>query len=334
MHVGRFVSDAVEQIQSRGIEVDVVRPGVYRDYGLTYGPGVVANVRRRPWRAPMMLLSMIMTLRRRARDADLVHVHWLAGAFVGRFARRPLVVTLHGTGTAGARFEDKRLAATHPRFVRWLLRPADAVICVSEPLANQLRLIGVRNVHTIPSGVAIPDVPALLRQPPPLTLPSSFVLFAGRLSPEKGIENLVAATEGMNLVVAGDGPLREQVPQALGMLGYDQLQHLYVRASALVLASYREGLPVAIIEAMAHGCPVVATRVGGIPSLIEDGVDGLLVDPGDVPGLRTALERVLGNPDLASRLGSAGRKRVERTCAWETVTARTLELYTDVENRR
>ena len=136
---GRFVADAVERLRERGVEVEVLAPGSgYRDYGLAYGGGMAANVRRRPWLAPLMLLSMWLAVRRAARSADLVHAHWLLTAAVARFAGRPWVVTLHGSGSAG-RFSDEELARERPGLVRRLLRPAAAVICVSETLAAAVR---------------------------------------------------------------------------------------------------------------------------------------------------------------------------------------------------
>src|SRR5581483_10790489 len=128
---GRFVADAVERLRGRGLEIEVVAPGRYRDFGLAYGGGMAANLRRRPWAAPLMLVSMLRAVRRAARSADLVHAHWLLTAAVARFAGKPFVVTLHGSGSAG-RFSDVELARRWPRLVRFLLRPARAVICVSE----------------------------------------------------------------------------------------------------------------------------------------------------------------------------------------------------------
>ncbi|MGH3051015.1 MAG: glycosyltransferase family 4 protein, partial [Gaiellaceae bacterium] len=94
---GRFVADAVERLRERGVEVDVLAPGHgYRDFGLAYGGGMAANLRRRPWAAPLMLLSMLVAVRRAARSADLVHAHWLLTAAATRFAGKPFVVTLHG----------------------------------------------------------------------------------------------------------------------------------------------------------------------------------------------------------------------------------------------
>ena len=104
---GRFVFDLVRRLRDRGVEIDVVAPGDYRDFGLTGsgGAGLVASVRGRPWLAPPLFASMVRSLRRAARSTDLVHANWLAGAAVARFAGKPFVVTLHGSGTAG-RFSD------------------------------------------------------------------------------------------------------------------------------------------------------------------------------------------------------------------------------------
>jgi glycosyltransferase involved in cell wall biosynthesis len=312
---GRFVADAVAQLRGRGLEVEVVHPELPAD-----GGGLVRTLRRRPWRALTLFASLVAQLRRTARDADLVHAHWLAGAAVARFSGRPFVVTLHGTGSAG-RLSDLSLAARAPRLVRFLLRPARAVICVSDVLAETMRSIGVEHARSIPNGVDIPSVRLDETEEP-------FVLYAGRLSAEKGIAELVEATRGMRLVVAGDGPLRELVPDALGFVAHDELERLYDRAAVVVLPSYREGLPICVLEAMAHGRPVVATAVGGIPQLVEDGRTGLLVEPGDVVVLRAALERLLGDAELRRRMGRAARARVQRLCSWERVTDETLAAYT------
>lgn len=316
---GRFVADLVTDLREGGVDVSVLAPGDYRDFGLAYGAGVVANVKRRPWLAPALLASMVRTVRRAARDADVVHAHWLAGGAVAALARVPFVVTLHGSGTAG-RFADLELARRHPRLVRTVLRRARAVICVSEALAAAARGCGARDVRVIRNAVALPE--RVDREAEPAE-----VLYAGRLSPEKGIEELVSATQGMNLVVAGDGPLRPLVPSALGFVPHDELARLYARAAVVVLPSHREGLPLCVLEAMAHGRPVVATAVGGIPEVVVDGVTGLLVPPGDAAALRSAVERLLADPVLRRRMGREGRRRVAAQCARDRVAEATLQVY-------
>jgi glycosyltransferase involved in cell wall biosynthesis len=153
------------------------------------------------------------------------------------------------------------------------------------------------------------------------------VLFAGRLSREKGILELLEAAQGMTLVVAGDGPLRARVPGALGFVPHRELGELYERAAVVACPSHREGFNVVCAEAMAYGRPVVAGAVGGLLDLVVDDETGLLVPPRDVPALRAALERLLGDEQLRTRLGAAARERARTSFSWDRVTDETLAVY-------
>ena len=310
---GRFVHDLVEHVRARGVEVDVAVGGADRSGSL------LESFRRRPWRAPRVFLSMRKAIREAGETADLVHAHWLASALVAPAAGKPVVLTLHGSGSAG-RLEDLRVMARAPRLARLLLRRARVVIAVSEQLAEAARRAGAEDVRWIPNGVEIPTDVGEEADPPE-------ILFAGRLAPEKGIRELVEATRGLNLVVAGDGPLRALVPDALGFVPHEEVQRLLARAAVVVLPSHREGLPMVLLEAMAHGRAVVATPVGGVPSLVEDGRTGLLVPPGDAEAVRAAMERLLGDPDLRRRLGAAAREKVTELCSWDRVVDETLDAY-------
>jgi len=317
---GRFVADAVERLRERGVEVEVLAPGAgYRDYGLAYGGGMAANLRRRSSAAPLMLRSWLGSLRRAARGADLVHAHWLLTAAVARFGGRPFVVTLHGSGSAG-RFSDVELARDRPGLVRALLRPAAAVICVSETVAAAVCAAGL-DVVVIPNGVRVPDEVGAPVEPPE-------VLYVGRLSSEKNIDTLVEAVGDLNLVVAGDGPLRDRVPNALGAVPHKEVERLLERASVVVAPCEREGFGLAAAEAMAHGRPVVAAAGGALLELVTDGETGLLVPPRDAAALREAVERLLSDRGLRERLGRAARARAHERFGWDAVIERTLEIYT------
>ena len=314
---GRFVADAVERVRARGVEVDVVSPERCRHYGIAYGDGVVANLRARPLRVlllPAMLTAFARAARRAARTADVVHAHWLPAGAIALLTRKPVVVQLWGT--------DVELARRAPRLARAILRRARLVVCPSTALAAEARRLGAREVRVIPSGIDLPPDPPAPAEPPE-------VLFAGRLSPEKGILQLLAAARGLRLVVAGDGPLRDRVPQTLGHVPNDELSRLYARAAVVACPSLREGFGVACLEAMAHARPVVASATGGLLDLVVDGETGLLVPPGDVAALRAALERLLADAELRARLGGAARERARDRFGWDAVTGATLAAYAD-----
>jgi glycosyltransferase involved in cell wall biosynthesis len=215
---------------------------------------------------------------------------------------------------------DVELARRAPRLARSVLRGARLVIAASSALAESARDLGAGEVRVIPSGIDLPAEIGEEARPPE-------VLYAGRLSVEKGIEELVEATSGMRLVVAGDGPLRRRVPAAVGFVPHDELQRLYARAAIVACPSRREGFGVACLEAMAHARPVVATAVGGLRDLVVDGETGLLVPPRDPAALRAALERLLADADLRRRLGVSGRRRAQERFSWPAVTDRTLDAY-------
>jgi glycosyltransferase involved in cell wall biosynthesis len=312
---GHFVGASVERLRAAGVDVRVASPASFRHFGIAYGDGVVGNLRRAPWRAaalPLFLGAFRRAAARAADGADLVHAHWLPAGMVGRTLGLPYVVQVWGT--------DLELARRAPWLFRGVLRNARAVVAASSWLAEEARAIGADAVEVIPSGVDVPEQVGTEVSPP-------HVLYAGRLSAEKGVLELAEAADGLELVVAGDGPLRDRVPGALGFVQHDELERLYERAAVVACPSHREGFGVVCAEAMAHGRPVVASAVGGLLDLVVDGETGLLVPPGDVGALRAALERLLGDAELRRRMGDAARARIRERFAWGAVTSATIGLY-------
>jgi glycosyltransferase involved in cell wall biosynthesis len=304
---GSFVASSVDAARAAGVEVDVVSPADFTHFGVALGAGIAQNLRAAPWRlalVPGFLAAFSLAARRAARDADLVHAHWIPSAVAARATGKPYLLQVWGT--------DVELARRAPWLVRPLVGSARAVIAASSFLADAARDLGARAVEVIPPPVAIPEHVGPPDHPP-------HVLFAGRLSEEKGILEFVEATEGLPRVIAGDGPLRARVPDALGFVPPAELGAYYERAAVVCVPSRREGYGQTAREAMAYGRRVVATRVGGLADLEGPGVT--LVPPREVAALRAAIEEALRSPD------TGGRERARAEFASAPVGQRLAEIY-------
>jgi len=238
------------------------------------------------------------------------------GRLLGRPAKVPVIVgTCRGGGSPRRQHE------------RWLWNRADHLICNSRDLKDVLlRSCPMPDamVSVVPNGVDLE-----LFRPPNFRSPDGEVILSiARFVPDKDQKTLVEAFAaiadrhpGAELRLVGDGPRLEPVRRhALALLpesrvaflpGRLDLLPLFHQSSLFVLSSLREGLPNVILEAMATGLPVVATRVGGIPEVVEEGRTGLLVPAGDVRAMASALDRLLSDENLRDSYGKAGRMKVE-----------------------
>jgi len=312
---GNFVASAVEGVRELGVEVDVVSPASFHDFGIAYGGGIAQNLRGAPWKValvPAFLAAYARAARAATRDADLVHAHWIPSAVAARATGKPYVLQVWGT--------DVELARRAPALVRPLLRGARTVIAASSFLADQVRALGAERVEVIPTGVEIPEHVGEPAEPP-------HVLYAGRLSEEKGILEFVEATEGLPRVIVGDGPLRRRVPEALGFVPPSELGAYYERAAVVCVPSRREGYGMTAREAMAYGRPVVATDVGGLADL-EHGV--VLVPPRDSGALRRAIDELLrAGSEERAKLGADAARSARVTFSGGSAAAALAAAYAD-----
>jgi glycosyltransferase involved in cell wall biosynthesis len=293
----------------------------------------------------------IWRLCRRTRY-DVIHVHWpLPLALFGWAAQRArparIVTTFYGVELRWVKGALPFLKG----FLVWAARRSDRVVAISNYTAAELRELADVPIEVIPYTTSLPDVtPAAASATRDGAGP---VLFVGRLVERKGVAHLIEAMArlgslGPQLEIVGDGPERpglEALAQRLGVanrvvfrgkIPSDELQASYARAAVCVLPSVldargdTEGLGVVLLEAMNYGTPVIASRIGGIPDIVEDGVSGLLVPPGDADALAAAVRRLRDDPALARRLGEAGRRRLREQFSWEAIVRRWLDLYTAV----
>lgn len=309
------------------------------------GPGSIQLVRRWPGfldplvfygLLPFRVLRLVRRFRPGAVIAESPYIGFfvLLGMAMRRRDRPSVVVETHGDWRTAARLGGSRLrflfAPVADWAARYALRHADALRALS-PFTAELagREAGVPPVESFPAYI---DLGAFTGRPPAPLPATPTLLFVGMLERSKGVTALADAwgtvadrVPQARLVVVGRGALRDVVdrlrddyPERVEHVEELPPQGVAERmdaATCLVLPSRSEGLGRVILEAFARGRGVVATRVGGIPDLVEDGVNGLLVENGDVPALVDALARILSDGELAARLGAAAYE-ASRSFEW------------------
>ena len=314
---------------------------------LTHG-AMLENLVRNPWlwlQAPFFVLfELVATLRlARAMRPDVIHAHWfvpqgIVAALAGLMLRIPVVVTAHGGDVYGLR--GRLLDAMR----RAVASRCEAVTVVSRDMAMNLPGVVSRRGEppkVMPMGV---DTQRFSEAPAHNGNSEQVVLFVGRLARKKGLEYLIRAFPGVlarhpdaRLVVVGDGPCREQLealssqlrlgdrvrfagaqpPAALPRLY--RASRVFVLPSVVAMSGDTDGLPVVLLEAMAAGCSLVGSAVGGIPDVMINGRTGLLVEPGAPAALAAAINQVLESPDQAARMGSLAQRWARRRFDWRQV---------------
>ena len=300
----RFVS-----LGSRGIFAEELESQGWPVTTLGIGAGLHPLL---PWKLAKLFRSW---------RADVVHTHnerpLIYAAPAARLARVTRVIhTKHGRGTGNSRRQNGLTALT--------ARLTDRFVCVSADCARLAMEQGVssRRIFTLHNGI---DTQAFAFAGPAPTGPAVIV---ARLCADKDIATLleavklvICAAPDFQLAIAGEGPAMPELRQIASRLDLAaqvrflglvrDVPTLLQQARMYVLSSISEGVSLTLLEAMASGLPIVATRVGGTPEVVSDGVTGLLVPPRDPPTLAAAILRLHHDDELARSLGTAGRRRVE-----------------------
>lgn len=323
---------------------------------LAYGGGMLPGLRRRPWRAaglPALLMAEYLAARRLLSGGGfgLIHAHWaiphgLIGA--GLKGSRALLCTSHGSDLFA-------LGSWARPFQRRALERADAVTVVSGALRDRaLDIAPGIQPRVMPMGVDLgrfmPSAAGTRREG---------LLYVGRLVRDKGVHTLLQALaalasrgEHQRLAIVGSGPAED----ALRSLAYDlglgkqveflgprpnaELPPLYREAEALVFPSLlgpkgqQEGMGLVPLEALACGCPVVASQLPAVSEVVRHGETGLLYPPGDATALAAALMRLRQEPELARLMAETGRQLVTAKYGWEDVAAEYRNLYKELLERR
>ncbi len=310
-----------------------------------------------PFRDAISVLRLARLIRE--QRPQILHTHTAKAGTVGRLAallagdaRPPIVVhTFHGHVLHGYfgplksqafRVLERLLGRMTTRLIAVSPQVRDDLVSLGVAPAEKFSVVrlGVELDERVRTQVVGADARARLG-----IAPERFVVgWVGRMTGVKRTDDVLESLHRLRergvdavLLMVGSGPDRDHVEQrasALGIvhhcyfLGYQEDVSGWYRAfDAMILPSANEGTPVVVIEALAAGCPVVATSVGGVPDVVREGVDGFLVPMGDVDALADRLELLARDPELRARMGAAGRESVPARYAVERLVSDVDELY-------
>jgi glycogen synthase len=303
-------------------------------------------------------LSIALAMARDHVDASVAHAHtWyadMAGLWIRTLYRIPLVVTLHSLEPLRP-WKADQLGSGY-LLSTWIektaVEAADRVIAVSGKMREDILehfAVHPDKVVVIHNGID-PDRFRRTERRDALAkygVVEPYVLFVGRITDQKGIFHLLDAAgrlpAGVQVVLCASAPDTPEIEQRLrralpahpnvhwidAMIPIDELVQLYSAASVFACPSVYEPFGLINLEAMACETAVVASAVGGILEVVEDGKTGILVPPGRPDELASALRRLLEDPDQARAMGEAGRRRVEERFSWTSVAERTERVYAD-----
>lgn len=298
-----------------------------------------------PWCSIQLACSLI-----KAKSIDIIQAHMsnahLLAALAGKLTGTPVIGTVHGRQLSTTDLELHRLAGTHI-----------SVVC-QQTYFHALGLgVNQAQLHCIPNGVDVNIFKPLkcrdgaIRQRFSIAAEAPLIGFVGRLTHEKGPTDFLRAAmvvhharPDVHFVLVGEGPMLVQLEDFVaqyhlsGVVHFAGLQTdmplVYSELDALASTSYSEAMPLAVMEAMASGLPIVATSVGGVPDLVQHGVTGLMADGGDFELIGRHLLQILQHPDQMADMGSLGRQRTQERFSLDRSVDSTIQLLTLLSQTR
>ena len=303
-----------------------------------------------------LLLSIYLFFHR--FEYQIIQVFFLkhsafVSTIIGKFLNKKIVCRLACAGEYGDISAIKKIPFYF--FFLKIFKNIDAFIALSKKIEEELINYNFSKdkIYFIPNGVDIekfkmPEDKKALKEKYGF-INNKIITFVGRLSKQKGIEFLIEAfknlsIQGKHLLILGEGHLKEKlinyaesigISKKVNFLGFCENVSDYLKISDLfVLSSISEGLSNALLEAMACGLPVVATKVSGNVDLIEDGINGFLVEPGNPKALASAIEKVLNDENLSKKMGEANRKKIEKYYSLEKVVSSYIAIYKELINMK
>lgn len=366
-HQAPFLLEEVKQLSARGQKVTVIAmhcPGAKSHeemdgveiYRTRYLPerleilrkeegGIPASFKKSPWYIIALgcfFIMQVMAVLKRCNEFDLIHAQWTLSGFiawaVALIKRKPYIVTLHGS--------DMVFAGKYS-WVRWFtklcLNNAKKVIAVSHALANDCRKMGIKDelIEVIPNGVDTDFfVPGFLPK-------KNTLLYVGSLTNGKGVNYLIESMPivwncypDVDLIITGDGPQRiswlelsekfnKNKIHFTGTKNREEIRLELQQSKILVLPSLHEGFGVVLIEALACGTPCIASRVGGIPDILNENV-GILVNPGNANDLADAILQLLSDQAIYDQMRVSARKHAVEHFGWQITSQKLINTYLSI----
>jgi len=324
-----------------GVVNNYYEAGITEKIDLTYiGTMVEGSKLRKLWQAFRAYVQFLHKL----PQYPIVHVNMASDSsyyrksfFIKAAKRAGKKIVIHQHGGDFETFYEKEQNDRGREKIRKVLNMADVFLVLS-PVLEQFfaKILASARVILFPNAVAVPE-----------KLDKEYgkqrILFLGRLCKEKGLRELFSVLPElheqfpqMRLLLGGiweDEELHREAEQMkeyvtdLGWLRGDAKRDYLLLSDLFVFPTYFEGQPVSVLEAMAYRCGIVASNVGGIPQMIEDGQNGLLIEPKDPEGLKIAVQTLLSNPALCRNLGEAARDKVQKEFSIEKSIERLVMIY-------
>jgi glycosyltransferase involved in cell wall biosynthesis len=286
----------------------------------------------------------------RQTGAMVVHAHGYKADIYAYLALRGSRISL--VSTCHTWYDNNVTVRIYGALDRFVLRSYSGVVAVSDEVKQRLLSAGVpqNRIRLIRNGIDLRPFSGPPSSQSSLNRPLKVGL-VGRLAPEKGVDLFLQAAAAVlaeipltQFVVVGDGPDRSKLQALIEELGigasasllgrYDDMPTFYASLDLLVSSSRQEGLPMALLEGMASGLPLVATAVGAVATVVQDHRTGILVPAADVSALTSAILKLLQEPATRMSYGAAARKLIAEEYSAERMTAEYLQLYEDAAQNK
>jgi len=286
---------------------------------------------------------------------DIIHANnrifftTICGVILKKIVGKPLVITLH----LGPMFLDEKVLnffvnVYEKTISRWIITNSDKIITVSNAVMRHALNLGAsyEKIKVIPNGVDLKEFnPGEYRK-----TEEKRIVFVGRLFPNKGIQYLIEAAPvilsrypNVEFIIIGKGPMEAELKKLIGRLNLEHafrflgivpsVSEIMRQCNIFVRPSLTEGMPLTILEAMACGLPVIASKIPGTSEIVKDGETGILIKPGDVKQLSNAIIKLIEDEDYARRIKERAYEFIKNHYSWDRIAEEYLKTYNEVLKR-